>query len=279
MRSIEVSEKTVELAIEKGLEELGVPRDSVEMEVLSAGGLFSKARVKLTVLATVADKAREFLEGLFKILKIGVLIDAEDYDDEAKLNLVGTDLSLITSNNGEVFDALQYLASLVANKGEETYKRVILDCEDYRAQRESKLEALAEAMAAKAVNTRRRIKLEPMNPYQRRIIHTKLQNNNEVTTHSEGVEPYRCLIISPKNLKQYDYKRQGNGNGYRNNNNRGHDNRRRNNQNNNRNSHYVAKKDGSNKNSYSNGANVQKLSGFSTGTLIKRNSFGGDEKK
>ncbi|HEY8443532.1 MAG TPA: RNA-binding cell elongation regulator Jag/EloR [Clostridia bacterium] len=261
MKSIEVQDKTVELAIEKGLQQLGCSIDKVETEVLSAGGLFTKAKVRLIKKDTVGEKAQNFLEGFFKIIKLGALVDLEEDDEEAVLNVVGTDLSLLFDNNGEVFDALQYLAALSANKGEDEYKRVILESEDYRARREAELEEYAQAMAQKAVKTNKKIKLEPMNPYKRRIIHTKLQDFPGVTTHSEGEEPYRAIVIVPTNPRP-NYERKNNNRFNKKNN-------RKNFKNNAKNNKPYANKP------KSNGFNSKapKASGFAMGSLIKRNSF------
>ncbi|NLC16437.1 MAG: protein jag [Clostridiales bacterium] len=262
MKSVEVQEKTVELAIEKGLQQLGCSIDKVETEVLSAGGLFTKAKVRLIKKDTVGEKAQSYLEGFFKIIRLGALIDVEENDEEAVLNIVGTDLSLLYENNGEVFDALQYLTALSANKDSLEYKRVVLESEDFRARREEELQEYAQAMAQKAVKTNRRIKLEPMNPYKRRVIHTKLQSFPGVTTHSEGDEPYRAIVITPTNSRP-KFNRKPN--------------RRKNN---NRKNYKNGQQGGKNYGAKSrpgaggfNGSRTQKPSGFTTGTLIKRNSF------
>lgn len=277
MKSVEISEKTVELAIEKGLQQLDATIDNVETEVLSAGGLFSKAKVRLTIKDSVGEKAQNFLEELFKLMKLGALVEADENDTEAVLNVVGADLSLLYENNGEVFDAIQYITSLIANKDNDEYKKIILESEDFRKQREEKLQEFAQAMAERAVSTKRKVRLEPMNPYQRRVIHTKLQDNDEVTTRSEGVEPYRSVVITPKNFKPNFEHRPNNSNykprdgqrqntsSSRNGNDRRNDDRRPD-----RSGGY--NKDRAPRPGY--GAKpVNKLSGFSTGSLIKRNPF------
>lgn len=279
MKSVEMQEKTVELAIEKGLKELGCSLDKVDTEVLSAGGLFSKAKVRLTVKDTVGEKAQSFVEGLFKLIKLGALVETQENDDEAVLNIVGTDLSFLYDNNGEVFDALQYLTALSANKGNDEYKRVVLESDDFKSQREQQLQEFAVAMAQKAVNTGRKVKLDPMNPYKRRIIHTALQENTQVTTHSEGVDPYRSIVIVPNNMKPSFERRPRNnynGQGRTERNDRNDRNGRRNyaNGNNRGGKNYGNQRSGSNRTGSSGyGAKPQKMSGFTTGTLIKRNSF------
>jgi len=282
MKSVEVQEKTVELAIEKGLQQLGCSLDKVDTEVLSAGGLFSKAKIRLTVKDTVGEKAQNYVEELFKIMKLGALVDATETDNEAVLNIVGTDLSILYDNNGEVFDALQYLTALSANKGNDEYKRVILESEDFRQQREQQLQEFAVNMAQKAVKTSRKIKLDPMNPYKRRIVHAKLQDDPDVTTHSEGVDPYRSIIIVPKNMKpSFDRRPRNNYNGQgrndrndRNDRNGRNDRRNYANGSNNRSGNsYGNRSNSSRSGSGGYGAKPQKMSGFSTGTLIKRNPF------
>lgn len=262
MKCIEVQEKTVELAIEKGLQQLGCSIDKVETEVLSAGGLFTKAKVRLIKKDTVGEKAQTFLEEFFRIIKLGALVDMDEDHEEAVLNIVGTDLSLLYDNNGEVFDALQYLTALSANKDSDEYKRVVLESEDFRARREEQLQEYAQAMAQKAVKINRRIKLEPMNPYKRRIIHTKLQDFPGVTTHSEGEEPYRAIVIVPTNSRP-SYDRRPNYN---------RRNDRTNYKNGQRGGRNYSNKPRSNSSGF-NSSKTQKTSGFSMGSLIKRNSF------
>lgn len=317
MKELEVSAKTVELAIDDGLTQLGVSRDDVDIEVLSTGGLFSKAKVKLTLKSTVGDKGRVFLEGVLKILKIGAFVDVTEDEEEALLNIVGNDVSEITGGKGEVFDALQYLVSLVANKDAEEYKRVLIDSEDFRAERIKRLEELALVQAEKAISLARRIRLDAMNPFQRRVIHAKLQSYEGVKTISEGNEPYRYVVIVPNNAKPYEPRnRSDNRGGYnrdRNNNDRrngggggarfardgrsgggdrdgrsgggdnsGGYNRDRNNTdrrsggdnrnggyNRDRNDNRGASRDGG----FGSSGTSMRSSGFSTGTLIKRNEF------
>lgn len=277
MKTIEVQDKTVELAIQKGLQQLGCSIDKVETEVLSAGGLFTKAKVRLTKKDTVGEKAQSFLEGFFKIIKLGALVDVEEDDEEAVLNIVGTDLSLLFDNNGEVFDALQYLAALSANKGEDQYKRVILESEGYRAQREAELEEYAHSMAEKAVKTGKKIKLEPMNPYKRRIIHTALHSFPGVTTHSEGEEPRRAIVIVPTNLKpafeRKNVKTKSRTNNRFNNNRRNNKNKK-NFKKSQKNGKVFADSSKSKSNpAILNPAPTPKYTGYTMGTLIKRNSL------
>ena len=206
MKVQEFAAKTVDAAIEQGLEELGVERDRAEIEVLDVGGFLKKAKVRITVKDTPGQIAKDFLENLLKLMDIPAFVNLDETEEESVLNIVGADVSKLFGKRGEVIDALQYLSSLVANNDEDGYRRIVLDSENYRIEREERLQKLADDMAAKALERGFRIKLDPMNPYERRVIHTHLQQNPEVTTHSEGEEPNRYLVIVPANAKQSHYE-------------------------------------------------------------------------
>ena len=149
--------------------------------------------------ATAAGRAQEFLQDLTKLMGVEVSV-AVDTDEEGnvKVNMEGDTLGILIGRRGETLDALQYLTSLQVNKGQNEYTRVTLDTEDYRAKREEALIRLANLMANRAVKTGRRVAMEPMNPYERRILHSALQNHPSVTTHSEGDEPKRHVVITLK---------------------------------------------------------------------------------
>ena len=200
--------KTVDDAIEAGLKELGVSREEVEVEVLEEGkvrriGKSVDAEVKLTVKTPLSDGARavQFLEGLFAQLKEEVVPVLESEEEKIIINLQSESAKGIIGRRGEVIDALQTLAGAVANTGRKSYKRVVVDFENYRERREETLQRVAEKFAAKAIKQGRRVRLEPMNPYERRIVHAALMNNADVTTHSEGKEPNRFVVITPKNMR------------------------------------------------------------------------------
>ena len=149
--------------------------------------------------ATAAGRAQEFLQDLTKLMNVDVSV-AVDTDEEGnvKVNMEGDTLGILIGRRGETLDALQYLTSLQVNKGQSDYTRVTLDTEGYRAKREEALIRLANRMANRAVKTGRRVAMEPMNPYERRILHSALQNHPSVTTHSEGDEPKRHVVITLK---------------------------------------------------------------------------------
>ena len=208
MESIEVYGKTIEEAVKAGLEQLGVSEDQVVVEVLEEpvvkGLIFKKstqAKVKLTKKPSDAERAVEFLDGLFDLINVHATTEIVRDDDKICINLTATNSSFLIGYRGEVLDALQALASAVANIGRDEYKRLVVDCEDYRAKREETLTQLANRLAEKAVRTGRKINLEPMIPFERRVIHTALVDNTEVKTESEGKEPNRYVVIVPNELR------------------------------------------------------------------------------
>lgn len=211
------SAKTVEDAITQASVALGVTSDKLEYEILEKGssgllGIFGvkpaviKARKKVTVL----DEGREFLEKVFDKMNMDVTIDM-NYNEEEKsvsINLIGGDMGVLIGKRGQTLDSLQHLVSLVINKHSEEYLRVKLDTENYRERRKETLENLAKNIAYKVKRTRRPVSLEPMNPYERRIIHATLQDDRYVVTKSEGEEPFRhVIVLLKKERKYYDKKK------------------------------------------------------------------------
>lgn len=207
MEKIEVCGKTIEEAVQSGAEQLGVSVEDVDYEVVEEpqkGGLFKKAVLaKVLVSKKLSDSARavKFLEDVFEIINVPVSTEVTRDDDKICINLISSNTQMLIGYRGELLDALQCLAGAVANIGREEYKRVVVDCEDYREKREGTLTELAERLADKAVRTGRKIQLEPMNPFERRIIHTALAENTDVKTESEGREPARYIVIVPNELR------------------------------------------------------------------------------
>ena len=160
------------------------------------------AEVPETVLCeagTPEAKAQEFLLGLTSRMGVNVSVNAHrDEEGNVRVDMFGDTLGILIGRRGETLDALQYLTSLYVNRGQEGYTRVTLDTENYRAKREEALRRLANRMANRAVKTGRKVVMEPMNPYERRILHSALQQNDAVTTHSEGEEPNRHVVITLK---------------------------------------------------------------------------------
>lgn len=201
--------KTVQEAVKIGLETLGVKESDVEVEVLDEGKkrlIGSKpAQVRLTVIErTDGERAVEFLEGLFPLIGADATAQLKSEDEKIVIELTAASAKSIIGRRGEIIDAVQTLAGAVANIGRKDYKRVVVDCENYREDREETLKRVANKLAAKAVRLGKRVRLEPMNPYERRIIHSALMDNPDVTTKSEGKEPGRFVVIIPKNLRTYD---------------------------------------------------------------------------
>lgn len=144
--------------------------------------------------------AKEFLEKILSAMGMKVEVNTSyDEDENLNINLVGEDMGILIGKRGQTLDSIQYLTSLVVNKGNNAYVRIKLDTENYRVRRKETLENLAKNIAFKVKRTRRPVFLEPMNPYERRIIHSALQGDPYVTTHSEGEEPYRKVVVTLKN--------------------------------------------------------------------------------
>lgn len=206
MKCIEMTARTVDEAIKNALKELNLTEDKVNIEVLEEGskGLFKllgakPARIKATVKRDCCYDAKVFLREVLDSMGVKAEIRTKEENNVLKVTLVGPDMGIIIGYRGETLDSLQYLLSLVVNKGhDEEYKRVVLDTENYRAKREETLKRLASKTAYKVRKTGRGFKLEPMNPYERRIIHSALQNDPYVETISEGDEPYRRVVVNLK---------------------------------------------------------------------------------
>ena len=197
--------KNVDEAITNACIDLGIEAAKLEYEVIEKGsngflGIGSKpAIIKAKKNQSVEDIAREFLNKVFTAMELTVKIDIKIVENEKEnivnINIIGEDMGILIGKRGQTLDSLQYLTSLVVNKGESTYIRVKLDTEDYRRRRKETLENLAKNIASKVKRTRKTVSLEPMNPYERRIIHSTLQNDKFVSTRSEGEEPFRHVVV------------------------------------------------------------------------------------
>ncbi|MBR5992697.1 MAG: protein jag [Lachnospiraceae bacterium] len=202
----EFSAKTVDDAITEACQSLSVTSDKLEYEVIEEGstgflGLKSKpAVIKARVKNSVEDRVKAFLNDVLAAMNIEAVVNInfDKTENNMDIDLAGDDMGLLIGKRGATLDSLQYLASLVANKESESYIRVKIDTENYRERRKQTLENLAKNMAFKVKRTKRSVSLEPMNPYERRVIHSALQNDKFVTTHSEGEEPYRHVVVTMK---------------------------------------------------------------------------------
>ena len=206
MKSIEVEGKTVEEALDKALKELDLTKDMVNIEVLEHGskGLFNvigvkHAKIRVTSKYNYIEEARKFIDNILKSMELDAEIKIIEEDDTLKINLSGEKMGLIIGYRGETLDSIQYLVSLVVNKHHELpHKKVVLDTENYRSKREETLKGVAIKSAARVKKMKKSFKLEPMNPYERRIIHSALQDDLDVNTYSEGEEPFRRVVIELK---------------------------------------------------------------------------------
>lgn len=204
------SAKTVNDAVTAACQQFLVTSDKLEYEVLEEGstgflGFNAKpAVIQARIKLTGEDKAVGFLNEVFAAMKLNVVIEAvyNELDKQLDINLNGDEMGILIGKRGQTLDSLQYLVSLVVNKEAEEYIRVKVDTENYRKRRRETLENLAKNIAYKVKRSRRPVALEPMNPYERRIIHSALQNDKYVTTHSEGEEPYRHVVVTLKKREE-----------------------------------------------------------------------------
>lgn len=231
MKYVEKIAKTVDDAVTEALLDLMVTRDDVEIEIIDKGSkgflgigakdahvkvtlknkeeeqsvfeelieepIIENTDVKVAVKEDPVEVGMAFLKEVLSNMEIDATIEATITKERINMVISGDKMGLLIGKRGETIDALQYLVNLVVNKNSEKYTRVVLDTENYRQRREETLKKLAFRLAKKASQTNKKIVLEPMNPYDRRIIHSALQNSKTVKTYSEGKEPYRKIVIIP----------------------------------------------------------------------------------
>lgn len=213
----EFSAKTLEDAITEAKIKLEATSENLEYEVIEKGssgflGIGSKpAKIRARKILNTRDRAEEFLNKVFDAMQISVNINIDEKQDEKIMNidLSGEDMGILIGKRGQTLDSLQYLVSLVVNKNEEEYVRVKVDTENYRQRRKDTLENLARNISFKVRKSGKTVTLEPMNPYERRVIHSALQNDRYVETHSEGEEPFRRVVVA---LKEGVRVRENSGN-------------------------------------------------------------------
>ncbi len=209
MEYIECTGKTVEDAIQEACIKLSSTRENVEYEVIEKetsgflgliGGKPAKIKAWVKTVVSIEDVAKDFIKDVCNAMNIAVVVDVKVNDDDRimEINLSGDEMGVLIGKRGQTIDSLQYLVSLVVNKESEEYYRVKLDTENYRERRRQTLENLAKNIAYKVKRTKRSVSLEPMNPYERRVIHSALQNDRYVTTKSEGDEPFRHVVVMLK---------------------------------------------------------------------------------
>ncbi len=198
MVSIEKEGRNVEVAISNGLEQLGVEREEVIIEVIKEGGLFSKAKVRLTVKATPADELCEYVEGLLRYMGLDCSCVVVEKEGTLYCDISGKDSPIAIGYRGEVLSAIQYLATIYLNRNNKSNLKLIVDVEGYRDRRRQTLILLAKRLADKAIASGSAVDLEPMNTIDRRSIHEALAEDDRVTTESKGDEPNRYVSIVPK---------------------------------------------------------------------------------
>ncbi|SHE39844.1 RNA-binding cell elongation regulator Jag/EloR [Alkalibacter saccharofermentans] len=205
MKTVVAKGKSIEEAINNALTELNATREQVETKVLelpSNGimGIFGvkSAKVEVTMKDDFIEKAKLFLEQIFEKFGIEATCRIELNQRNLNITLEGEDMGILIGRRGQTLDSIQYLTSLVVNKSSDEYIRVVIDTENYREKREDTLKDLAFKLAKKVEKNNSKVVLEPMNPYERRIIHSTLQNHEVVYTYSEGEEPFRKVVIDLK---------------------------------------------------------------------------------
>ncbi len=207
MEIMEFKGKTVAEAITTATLELGIPSDQLNYEVIDSGsagflGLFNvkPAVIRVNMEKSLLEKTQEFCDELFAAMKVetNVAIDFKEEENLMNIDLSGPDMGILIGKRGQTLDSLQYLISLFVNRESESYIRVKLDTENYRERRKATLEKLAKKIAYSVKRSKKTVSLEPMNPYERRVIHSTLQNDKYVYTKSEGEEPYRRVVIMLK---------------------------------------------------------------------------------
>jgi len=205
MEFLEFSGKTVEDAITEALVSLGTTSDQINYEVIDKGsagflGLGSKnAVIKVWKKFSVEENITEFLTQVTAAMGLTIKVEIKEEEDHTyNVEIIGDDMGVLIGKRGQTLDSLQYLANLAINKNAEDYIKIKLDTENYRQRRKDTLENLAKNIAFKVKRNKKPVALEPMNPFERRVIHSALQGDKYVTTHSEGEEPFRHVVVTLK---------------------------------------------------------------------------------
>lgn len=209
MRSVEKTGRTVEEAVDAALSDMGLTKDDVTIEVLlepSRGflGLLGgkDARVRVTPKRDRADMAKEFVAGLLERMGLEVAIEVRPRGEVLSLDIVGDDMGLLIGRHGETLRALEFLTNLASGRGGGEVKRVLVDVSGYRKRRERELEEIAKALARRVQRTGESATTQPLDARDRRVIHVVLQDDSSVSTHSEGEEPFRRVVVSPKDKQE-----------------------------------------------------------------------------
>lgn len=204
MRKMTASGQTVEEAVQRALEQLGTTRDQVEVNIIDEGkkGFFGIFGSKLAIVSVIRlkDQIKEtenFITEVTRNMGVDVELTTTVKDNYVTFEMTGDKIALLIGKRGTTLNALQYLVQLVINKDGRNFYRVTLDAEGYRGRRKETLESLALKMADKAKRLNKKVALEPMPPYERKIIHSMLQNRHDISTYSDGIEPHRYIVVKP----------------------------------------------------------------------------------
>lgn len=204
MREITASGQTVDEAVQSALEQLDTTKDQVDVTIIDEGkkgilGVFGSkpAIVKVVRVKNQVEEAETYLRDIINQMNIDIDLTVTGNDNHVTFDMSGEKIAILIGKRGQTLNALQYLVHLAINKEGKQYYTVTVDAEGYRARRQETLETLADRMAQKAIQIKRKVALEPMPAYERKIIHSALQNNKKVSTYSDGVEPHRHIVIKP----------------------------------------------------------------------------------
>mgnify|MGYP000971000831 CR=1 FL=1 len=195
MEKVTGSGKTLEKAIDDALQKLCLTIDQAEYVVISNGGFFRNCKVEMWKKPTEGERQRDFLQQLLNKAGFDLNVTLSEDSQNINLNIEGKDSTAVIGYRGDVLDSLQLLTSIVVKNSDS--KHFFLDCENYREKRRLTLIKLANNLEQKVLRTAKKTKLEPMNAYERRIIHTTLKDSTKIKTHSEGTEPFRYVVIEP----------------------------------------------------------------------------------
>ena len=215
LKSIETTGQTEELAIASALEQLGKSREEVSVEILERsksgflgiGAVPARVRVSYEYSETPAEKAEAFLKGLLERMGSEAVPEVEDRGENGLfIRLTGEKLGMLIGRHGETLDAIQHLTGYVVNRGVSKRTHISVDAEDYWAKREESMKSLAYKVAAKVIKYRKNMTLEPMNSYERHVVHTALQDYEEVSTYSVGSEPNRRVVVAYGKARRGDKK-------------------------------------------------------------------------
>jgi spoIIIJ-associated protein len=202
MKKITVTGKSIEDAVNEGLEQLKATKDQVKIHIIDqpSKGLFGligvkEAKVELELTIDPLEETIQFLSHIFQLMQLDVTIEKEEEEEAVTLNLSGSELGILIGRRGQTLDALQYLTNIIANRYSNTHLRLILDAENFRLRRKKTLQQLALRLADRVIKTDKEVILEPMSALERKVIHSFLQDHPKVKTYSKGVEPNRRVVI------------------------------------------------------------------------------------